>query len=82
MLEPGEVVLLPRGDGHRMLSEAGATAVPISTLPVSGGGVAGTLTYGPPGPVTRIVCGTFAFKVGMSRISFRTPSMRARRNPP
>lgn len=58
-LQAGDVVLLPRGSEHRLLSDPSATAVPILTLPRRLEGAVPVLEYGSPGQETRLICGLF-----------------------
>jgi AraC-like DNA-binding protein len=64
-LEPGDVVIFPRGDPHALLQAPGAEAVPASTL-ISGDATAGDdaegRVFGGPGPVTTtLICGHFEY---------------------
>ena len=62
LLEAGDLVVLPRGDPHSLLSHEGVCTVPVTSLQPehTGRGMVETVRYGSPGDTTRVVCGVFA----------------------
>jgi AraC-like DNA-binding protein len=56
-LRTGDVVMLPHGGGHRLLSEPGIPGRPVEAFsPVQLGDASFRLTAGRAGPLTRLVC--------------------------
>jgi AraC-like DNA-binding protein len=59
-LRPGDIVVMTRGDSHRLVSERGAPIVPITSLPMHTAHGVPFLEWGSGDARTRILCGTFA----------------------
>jgi AraC-like DNA-binding protein len=61
-LEPGDLVLLPHGEGHRLSAEPGSPAVPLAdVLQEHVSGRYAILRHGGGGPATELVCGAVRF---------------------
>ncbi|HSC86726.1 MAG TPA: AraC family transcriptional regulator [Polyangiaceae bacterium] len=61
-LEPGDLVLLPHGEGHRLSTEAGGRTIPIDQLPQARMSERyGILRHGGGGAATELVCGAVRF---------------------
>ncbi len=61
-LEPGDLVLLPHGEGHRLCTEPGRRTIPIGELPQDRVSERyGILLHGGGGPATNLVCGAVRF---------------------
>jgi AraC-like DNA-binding protein len=59
-LERGDLVILPKGDGHRVTHDAGASAPLLTAILSQHDVIDGELRFGGDvGPVTEIVCGIF-----------------------
>lgn len=69
-LQPGEIVLVPRGTGHTVLDALGSSATPLFDLPrVEVGDRYERVRVPGPGPVTELVCGAVSFSgVGVGRL--------------
>jgi AraC-like DNA-binding protein len=59
-LRTGDIVVLTRGDPHRLVSERGASVVPITSLPMHTPHGVPYLEWGSGADRTRVLCGTFA----------------------
>lgn len=61
-LEAGDLVLLPHGDEHQIVSEPEAEAIPLMALPSARVGQnAALLCYGGDGPAALLICGGVRF---------------------
>lgn len=61
-IEPGDLVLLPRGEGHRLSTEPRGRTIPIGDLPQDRVSERyGILRHGGGGPQTDLVCGAVRF---------------------
>lgn len=84
-LATGEIVVLPRGDGHVMSSDPTLQPVSISQVPSRrGAGDVAIVEYGGGGALTRIICGTFRLQhvAADSLLGLLPRVMRVDRNNP
>lgn len=62
LLQPGDLALIPRGEGHRLLSEPGATADPLFDLPHEHVSERyAVLRHGAGGEPASLICGAVRF---------------------
>ena len=59
--EAGDLLVLPEGVRHRLVSDRDSRAVPIERLVDPKGRIGGRLTHGGSGPETHVLCGRFRF---------------------
>ncbi len=65
-LGPGDVLVVARGQGHELYSDAGAPRQPLETLLAQADFDGMTLSFGGRGPQTQLLCGHFEFDEGVS----------------
>jgi AraC-like DNA-binding protein len=83
-LEAGEIVVLPRGDGHVMSSAPNLPPISIADVPARRSGNVALVEFGGGGAATRIICGTFRLQhiAADSLLSLLPPLLRVGRDNP
>jgi AraC-like DNA-binding protein len=59
--EPGDLLVIPEGIPHGLVSDRNSRVVPIERLVEPKGRMPGRLSYGGSGPETEVICGRFRF---------------------